>query len=88
MMSFTNGTPILGAGMKKTTGIRRSQIEPSDSKAKKNESVGAPFRRGPLLHTNERLEKLDLTSSSSTPWAKMKAEEEEVNDMARALLWV
>lgn len=55
---------------------RRSQIEPSDSKAKNNEFVGAPFRRVQLLHSNERLEKLDLTSSSSTPGAKMKAEEE------------
>lgn len=72
MMSFSNGAPsVLGASMQKTTGIRRSQIEPSDGNAQKNESVGAPFRRVQLLHTNERLEKLDLTSSSSTPGAKM-----------------
>lgn len=62
--------------MQITAGIRRSQ----------SEAVGAPFRRVQILHTNERLEKLDLTSSSSALRAKMKAEEDEVKEMTRPLL--
>lgn len=64
------------AGMQITTGIRRSQSEP----------VSAPFRRVQILHTKERLEKLDLTSSSSALGAEMKAEEEQVKEMTRPLL--
>lgn len=71
--------------MQTVAGIRRSQSEPSDGSAKQNELVGAPFRRTQSLHTNERLEKLDLTSSSSSLRAKLKAEEEEVEEMTRSL---
>lgn len=62
--------------MQITAGIRRSRSEP----------VGALFRRVQILHTRERLEKLDLTSSSSALRAKMKAEEEEVKEMTRPSL--
>lgn len=75
----------VSTGMQKVAGIRRSQSEPSGKGATQNELFGAPFRRIQSLHTAERLEKLDLTSSSSSLRAKMKAEEEEVEEMTRSL---
>lgn len=70
--------------MQKVAGIRRSQSEPSDKGAKQNALFGAPFRRAQSLYTNERLEILDLTTSSSSLRAKMKAEGKEVEEMTQS----
>ena len=71
--------------MQEDAGFRRSQSEPSDKGPEGNRLFGATFRRAQSLHTNERLEKLDLTSSSFSLRAKMKVVEKEVEEMTRSL---
>lgn len=86
-MSLTSSTPSVlsvTTSMQKVGGIRRSQSEPSDPGATRQRRFGAPLRRAQSLHTTERLEKLDLTFSSSLR-AKMKAEEEDLEEMTRSL---